>query len=337
MAQFSFKEFTNAAGLSEESIQILSDQRIDSERRLRKLDYAKIAGLQLKQGEAISLEDECEQRWPKGTATIKQESVDNGASGGSTSTQESTKQTTKSLAADAELNKAVSDFIGSTQNLGGIKDLLTLSELRASVEAKSKGEKPWLIGDYLASNILKSYIEDESDEEIISSTTKLVHSHKAKKPSVQEYTPDIWAAASFRIIQHMFKSGTSQDVIKEYIAYSEMIADYLGLYRPHGVFMLDYEHRHRVAKEGRAWSDISRHDENRYLEHVRKSEPVQKSKKVKPRFSSGRANSRADTEGRAFCVNYNKKSGCTYNPCRYSHACSNAGCGAKHSAADCKS
>ena len=173
---------------------------------------------------------------------------------------------------------------------------------------------------------------------MISSTTKLVHIRegKSKKPSVQDYTPDLWAAASFRIIQHMFKIGTALEVIKSYISYSEMIADYLGLYKHHGVFLMDFEHRHRVAKEGRAWSDISRHDENRYLEHVKKSEPAVRSKKVKPRFQKRYFN-RSDSEGRSYCTNYNSKQGCLYASCRYSHACSNAGCGAKHSAADCKS
>ena len=65
-----------------------------------------------------------------------------------------------------------------------------------------------------------------------------------------------------------------------------MISDYLGMYIHQGVFLLDYEHRHRVAKEGRAWNDILRHDELKYLKHMSESNLRYKNqRKVKSKWT----------------------------------------------------
>ena len=234
----------------------------------------------------MALQEAINTRWPALFAQkVKSEpgataEAEKSSAASGTNTPAAEQLTTKGLAKDPEVNKAVKDFIAASEALGGLKDLLSLSELRSTVDLRSKGEKaekidkPLLIGDYLTSNLFTSYF-DESEEEVISGSLKLVRSGKSKRPSVVDYTPEIWAAASFRIVQKLLKDGDN-DILREYVRYSEMIADYLSVYQNSGVFALDYEHRHRVCKEGHIWSDISRHDENRFLKHM--SEPLNQRK-----------------------------------------------------------
>ena len=142
--------------------------------------------------------------------------------------------TTKTLVRDGELETLLRSFLGASETLGGLKDLLSLSDIKAVVENKTKGEKPLLVSDFLWSNINVSYI-DTIEEETISKSTKLVREGKTKKPAVQDYTPDLWAGANFLIIRHLINVGTTNKKLLQYVTYSSMIADYLALYNNPGV------------------------------------------------------------------------------------------------------
>ena len=288
---FSFKEFVKDVGLKPESIQILTEACVDTERACSLLTPARIANLQLKEGESMCLEAVCKERWPHnfGLATVKTEpeiGAVGGAEAGATNRGETTadngsseviKTTTKTLAKDPEVDKLLKGFLGISETLGGLKDLLALSDIKSSVEAKTKGEKPLLIADFLSSNINVSYI-DNPEEEVISKSVKLVREGKTKRPSVQDYTPEVWAGANFRALKELVTNGASKETLLQYITYSSNICDYLCMYNQPGVFLLDHEHRHRVALEGRVWDDILRHDELRYLVHV--SDPASTSSKT---------------------------------------------------------
>ena len=339
---FNFKEFIKAADLSEEAISILVKEKVDTESRISRLNPVRIAALGLTQGEASNIEDLVNERWPKVQATASAASAsiktEPGAAAATTSQSsdipedkpthkaESTLITTTKLAADKELNQRLQNFLGTTNALGGLKDLLCLAELRSSVEKKNQGERVLLISDFLTSNINVSYI-DSIDEEPLSGSTKLVREGHFKKPKVTDYTPEIWAAANFRIIKHLINEGTATEVLTQYVDYSSMIADYLSMYVHQGVFLLDFEHRHRVAKEGRVWNDILRHDELKYLKHM--SVPkVDNSKQKKGRKF------RKDSE--VTCVSFNTRRGCAYgNKCRFNHVCNMDGCSGKHSSIEC--
>ena len=112
-----------------------------------------------------------------------------------------------------------------------------------------------------------------------------------------------------------------------------MIADFLSLYVNHGVFLLDEQHRHRVAKECRHWNDISSHDERRFLKHMTTPElsvgaNSQSHAKKVSKSRSSRRRVVQDTEGNTVCWNFNARKGCELPSCRYSHVCAN--CMAKH-------
>ena len=116
-----------------------------------------------------------------------------------------------------------------------------------------------------------------------------------------------------------------------------MIVDFLQIYVQKGVFALDYEHRHRVSKEGRNWANISGHDKRMFLKHFNVSSsvtsptstPKPKTGRTKGRFQKW--NAALDAEGTPFCFHYNGK-GCSYAAkCIYSHVFMTSGCGQKHS------
>ena len=308
---FNFKEFTKTAGFSSKTIAYLTEQNIDDETVLERLDPSRISVLNISEGDQVRLQLACEKRFNRTIAAasdsslgaiggcIKQEpgvissagdqavGSPNTAAGNPVAITGQERPTTTSLARDSELNALLREFLGSNQGLSSFKDLLTLSDIKNAVE--KKGEKPLLIGDFLQSNINVSYIDLEEDVQL-SGDTKLVVGKK-RKPDITDYTPELWSGASFRILDHLVSTGSTIQIIQDYARYSSMICDFLEIYVHKGVFCLDFEHRHRVAKEGRRWDDISGHDERGFLKFAVKSKDShspslsQKSKRSKGVFS----------------------------------------------------
>ena len=124
--EFNFKEIIRTANLSDEARQTLETERVDNEKAFSLLNTGRIAGLDLKIGDAMLLEAVCRERWPGNFAEsapfIKQEE---GASSSLTGEKpdvrpktptepsgESDRTTTKSLRSDPELDRMVKQFMG---------------------------------------------------------------------------------------------------------------------------------------------------------------------------------------------------------------------------------
>lgn len=278
--------------------------------------------------------------------------------------------TTSSLAADRQLNAQVDAYLGNGVFTTS-HDLLVLGDLRqqnqqatsstpttSSGELKEKEAKPLLIGDFLSSNFKVSYMNHENEVKVpLSNNAEIVVKNRFKKPAVTEYTPEIWNAANYRILQYLIRIGTSISVLFAYIEYSQMISDYLNLYDPKGVYMLDFEHRWSVVKERRPWNLISYHDKDRYLmyQHAKDAQlqkqlnessvcptcgkstnPDSSKKNRKGRGGKPRLQKVLDDEGKPICFNYNLSHGCNANPpgsCGFSHHC--ISCKGTHSKMDC--
>ena len=354
---FNFKQFCKDASLSQDTIDVLTSEKFDDEITLKCLDGPRISEFEdLKSGEKVRLELALNDVFgrPDTFAHVRRSGDTSGAVGGAgvnikqentdggppitenpvsrqflrDASPEPEKVTTTSLARDSRINALVDELLSDGQQFAGLKDLISLSNIKSSLDNKLKGEKPLLIGDFLTSSINVSYVDQELDVDI-GVNTKLVVK-KQKRPKVEEYTPALWSGASFRILLHLLKSGAASSVVEEYAEYSSMVSDYLEIYVPKGVYLLDFEHRHRVAREGRSWSDISSHDERRYL----RFSDTKESSAVKPKTQRNRkrwqSRKLTDANGDTVCVNFNTK-GCSYGAaCRFSHTCSNAGCGGKH-------
>lgn len=253
-------------------------------------------------------------------------------------------QTLKTLAKDKDLNISVDEFIGSSTSLPGVRDLLTLGDIRSDSGAQPRGEpgKPLLIENFITSNFNVSYIKSDKDVQLTKDTKLVIKGFANRKPPVHEYTPVIWNSANYRILQYLLRTKASVSVIQQYIEYSYMINDFLSIYQHPGVFKLDYEHRHRVAIEGYLWNHILYHDKDMYLMYahthtpdtepdlVSKSTPKKSTKKGK-----GKQKKVLDNSNNPICFNYNLTDGCENDSesCSYSHVCIN--CGGRHTKMDC--
>ena len=124
------------------------------------------------------------------------------------------------------------------------------------------------------------------------------------------------------------RTGVSLQIVYDYIRYTVIISDYLALYVKRGVFLLDYEHRLRVAVETSPWNEVARHDRDRFLVFANDTRSFDSSVR-KPRKTNPSALSRPprrkvlDSAGSPICYNYNMRKGCDSEACSYSHACLN--------------
>ena len=355
--EFNFKTFVTQAKLATKSINYLTEQNLDDKFVLERLDTVRISTLDISDGDQIRLQIALDELFDRPSPAEKAPEVlikqEPGATAGATASAtvdvrpktgliapkpdaDPPLETTTSLAKDARLNALVEEFLNSNQRFASLKDLLSLADIKSGVE--NRGERPLLIGDFLHSNINFSYLE--SDEEVkLGSDAKIVV-NKKKKPDVVDYTPELWIGANCRILNHLIDSGSDIQVIKQYSTYTSMIADFLEIYAHRGVFCLDYEHRHKVAKEGKKWDDISFHDQMRLLKYSTKSkdslkdQPKDKSKRSKGPFQ--KRNKKTDSDGRPICFNFNLQKGCNYGKgCLYSHVCLT--CEGNHSQTSCES
>ena len=364
---FNFKSFCKKYKFAQETIDVLTAQKLDDEFTLSLLTLDTILSLKLATGEVYRLDAALNEVFhpetlikqePGATASPEVNTTDPVASG--EERQPVQKETVQTLARDTKLAALLAEFLGSSEN-SGVKSLLDLGEIKRDSNSRAElerpqptpsrsdaiiqfrgvpksgiltkqGEKPLLISDFLSSNLNVSYGTDANEEVLLSSTTKLVFDKKTKKPEVWEYTPDIWSAASFRILVYLVQIGSASRTILEYADYSAMICDYLSMYVNQGVFKLDETHRYRVAYEGRVWNDICDHDQRKFLKFV-ESDHASTQPKNQPKRSKNQRRKVTDTEGRTVCWNYNSKRGCELTQCRYSHVC--ADCFSKHPQYEC--
>lgn len=277
--------------------------------------------------------------------------------GGPTPTDDP-KVTTRTLAADKEVNAIVDEILADKGKLQGLKNVLSLVELRQKQcgqgpsvstgqatgqsgsiptassrdqqgeQITSPTERPLLIGDFITSSYRYS-VRDEEESIALNESSKIVV-RKSKKPLIEDYDIELWSGANFRIILHLIRSKVSYPLLVQYLEYSSIIAEYFCIYEHPGIFDLDYEHRYRVAREGRAWNDICVIDEKKFLvfDHNRAKAPRKSKKSRRKGFKN-----QLDSDDNVICQNFNSRSGCDFDPCRYSHVCLQ--CRAKHPKFEC--
>ena len=254
-------------------------------------------------------------------------------------TEEQEEVTTKTLQKDPKVSELLAYYLSNT-GLGDLTSTLGLPTNRppGSDTSITKGEKPLLIKDFIKSTLKYQYSEDTDNEVLLAEGTRLLVSNKTKKPEVEDFTIELWHSANYRIILHLLKQHTSFETLNQYIEYSSWISDYLDIYIPRGVFLLDDQHRRRVADEKRQWNNLYWHDVSQYLvvRKVNSEEKVEQSKRSKSFKKSSRKGRPTDSNGTPICGNYNNQNGCSYGEtCRFSHLCNNSNCNGKHPRHEC--
>ena len=368
---FNFKTFCKKFKFSQDTIEVLTKERLDDAVPLSMLGVDTILGLGIVTGEQLRLEAALTETFPPAIEpTVKVEaavsvekldlsSVDLHQGTGQPPHQGVQQQsafpsgqaTTESLARDDRLAALLTEFLGANENTG-VRNLIALGQnrhevrqpatdfsynpvIQSGIPALSRGERPLLIADFLTSNLNVSYGRDTEESVQLNASTKIVIDKKAKKLEVSEYTPEIWTAASFRIVVHLLQTGASSNTLLEYADYCAMIGDFLCMYVKKGVFLLDETHRYRVAKEARKWNNICSHDERRFLKHIDTAESAKLNNQSKRgNTSSRRKRTTVDSEGKSICWNFNNRKGCELTTCSYSHVC--ADCHSKHPQYECQ-
>ena len=359
---FVFEDWCKASKFPQGTITLLQDEHFTEFELLTDIDFSWIGEQKIPEGEKVRLRIAIEnllkqspEYKPTSTAGIAVK-IEPGsipephggiaeAAGG---TDPVVFPTTSTLAKHQETKAILESLLSNSDQLAGFRDLLALGSLQAGqapVPRGEKAEKPLLIKDFLRSSINRHF-SNETNEVSLNSTTKIVVEGKGpKKPEVSEYTTELWAAANLRSILYLLRNGTPAKVVEQYVEYSSWVADYLDIYNKKGVFLLDEQHRLRVASENRLWNDLYTHDVNYYLtkkspfeyQATKSSESSKKSKSGGSKRSSGfKPRKQVDTNGTPLCFNYNSKKGCEdAENCQYSHLCNNPGCLGSHSSQEC--
>ena len=357
-AEFSFKDFCKEHNLPEKTITLLEKEHFCERDLICAIDIGWIAELDIPTGEQKRLELAVNKLRASGGHGAVDGAVGGavggatgslfggGAFGGARVKQEPKEPVgaafeprTDTLAKDRETKILLESFLSNQSQIGGLRDLLALAGIQSDATSQAivpKGEKPLLIKDFIKSTFNCQYREEEKVR--LSDSTDIVVRGKSRKPEVAAYTVELWCAANHKIILHLIKQGTPSDILARYVEYSSWISDYFELYVHKGVFLLDEQHRIRVASEGRSWNDLYFHDISQFLV-VRKPSFENQSSGIKGRQSSKSKRvprrKTLDSRGVPCCFNYNSAKGCDVENCTYTHLCSNPGCLANHSSMDC--
>ena len=132
--EFNFKEFCKKADFGEDTIKVLVTERVDTEKACSLLNPGRIASLDIKTGDSMSLKSICRESWPHNfvdvaprvtKVKIEPGSGDESASAGAGTAQTDVRSkgnsaelsTTKSLKADKDLEQMVKTFLGLSDSI----------------------------------------------------------------------------------------------------------------------------------------------------------------------------------------------------------------------------
>ena len=319
---FNLTEWCSKHELDEDTMAVLTKQKLTSEGALKTLSPADCAELELPMGQRNLLRNAVRAMQPQ--ASVMQ----------SESSASSTPQTTQTLARNRELNELVKSLQGSS-----LKDILKVEVLDQEASGDTEGisksgpgekQKPLLIPDFVSK---PKCVPDEDEEFSIPTSgppgSKNAHLfvRSSVKPKVDQVTLPMWVSANARILRELMDSHTEGDnadkvlaKVRSYLDYTARVGDLCQLYTTQSVMVLDDVHRRMQAKDGLAWNDVDLHAQFYHLE--KKPLPGKES------FRKQRGQRATDSSGREICINYNNAGGCKYTNCRHAHLC--MACRASH-------
>ena len=184
----------------------------------------------------------------------------------------------------------------------------------------AKGEKPWLMIDYV------NNVVPQEEEETLGNqgSAKIVVTYGPKKPKLESTSIPQWVVANTRIFYTLLSEGklSTQSAIQDYLAYTVKIMELIARYDWKSILMYDNEFRKLQAIYKFSWSFDSTHLHTVLLQPI--YEPNPPTATTKPSASNTyqrNAFASFTPDGRVICRNFNGPRGCTLPNCNFAHVC----------------
>lgn len=156
--------------------------------------------------------------------------------------------------------------------------------------------------------------------------TQVLFRTGSKRPALETIAIEEWCLANTRIMYALSQTADQVFDMHDYMSYTVKICDLFKHFEKSSVFQFDREYRHLQSVYGYRWGTDTPHLHTTCL---------------KPKFRPSRFNyhgksnlGNVKSADREICRLYNTFKGCYYgNNCKFTHKCSEPGCGQTHSRA----
>jgi hypothetical protein len=154
-----------------------------------------------------------------------------------------------------------------------------------------------------------------------------------KKPKLENVSVWQWCLGAIRILDHLERSGKLPgEELRHYYAYCCKILEFNGRYDWQHILLYDRDYRVYQATYNFPWGTDISHLKLIYLREKSRA-PSQSYNQNQRRSTNTRQGTKAPSgpQSQDFCRLHNNSS-CSFNPCKFLHACSVPGCKQSHKA-----
>ena len=349
MDEFDFSKWAEDAGLSKDTIQLLTTEELCTFNAMEAFYGSfneEARALNMKIGQKLLLRKALLKLFgPKVSAKVEHEDP-------------SPPVTTKDLSSNKELN-AVLEALARESGSYGVSDLFGIGDSQDKTQSRagtsscsSQKGKPLFIRDFISCN--RYLPDDTNDTELLSGNgnSLVLKSSSSQKPRPEAVNMAQWISANARIMKQLFAfknedNGNFKDLLS-YLEYTEQIGEYLQIYQTPNVMLYDHKFREKQSKGEVNWGTPDIHAVSFYMSpHARslRGYPSQgssagstnnnrpgQSNKAKPTVTgdSGFTSVFRDANGIPICRDYQTDAGCSRRVCRFSHVCIAPGCRKSH-------
>lgn len=163
-------------------------------------------------------------------------------------------------------------------------------------------------------------------------SVQVVVRNMPRRPQLQHITIEEWGLANASIMMEMLRTEElTGRAIFDYLAYTIKICELFRGYERTSVLSYDRQFRFLQAQhDSMRWATDALHLHTVMLRVKPPTGAARGAGLGGASSARGRASSNTPAREQQICRLFNSRGGCTYNPCRFSHVCSEAGCRAEH-------
>jgi len=236
--------------------------------------------------------------------------------------------TTKDLKDNKELNRLLAE-ISSANEVAGLGSILGPVEPKQESQGNPKqSQKTLFIKDYVSCNRTIPPDEDRPVYASQSGEGLYLRSTATNRVKTENVTIAQWVSANMRILSLLLSRG--DDILHDYVKYTEEIGELFQIYSTPSVMMYDYRYREKQAAEQFRWGTPDVHLVNFYLRTNVPSATTSRRPPTAPSSLQSSSQLPRDNKGQLLCRDYQQKSGCNRKFCKFSHVCGVDGCRRNH-------